>query len=129
VVGVDRLEHLVDLLEEIGAEARGRLLAVPRAAAWRAESRHQVHQAGERVGDARIGHRATVSAGPRAVNAALRHRGARSSFDPMARVQLYGTASCPFCVRAKRLLEARSIPYDEIDVGGDPEARAHLVRR
>ena len=47
----------------------------------------------------------------------------------MARVQLYTAASCPFCVRAKRLLEARSVPFDEIDVGSDLEARADLVRR
>jgi len=47
----------------------------------------------------------------------------------MARVQVYTTVSCPFCVRAKRLLQARGIRYDEIDVGDDPEARADLVRR
>jgi glutaredoxin 3 len=47
----------------------------------------------------------------------------------MARVEVYTTASCPFCVRAKRLLQARGVPYDEIDVGGDAEARAALVRR
>ena len=47
----------------------------------------------------------------------------------MARVQVYTTVCCPFCVRAKRLLQARGIRYDEIDVGGDPEARADLVRR
>jgi glutaredoxin 3 len=32
-------------------------------------------------------------------------------------------------VRAKRLLEARRIAYDEIDVGGDAALRADLVRR
>ncbi|HLK10137.1 MAG TPA: glutaredoxin 3 [Candidatus Binatia bacterium] len=47
----------------------------------------------------------------------------------MARVELYTTGSCPFCVRAKHLLEERGIPYDEVDVGGDPEARVALVVR
>ncbi len=47
----------------------------------------------------------------------------------MARVQVYTAASCPFCVRAKRLLGARGVPFDEIDVGDDAEARADLVRR
>ena len=47
----------------------------------------------------------------------------------MARVQVYTAASCPFCVRAKRLLEVRGVPFDEIDVGNDLEARADLVRR
>ena len=47
----------------------------------------------------------------------------------MARVEIYTTPSCPFCVRAKRLLQARGIAYDEVDVAGDPELRADLVRR
>jgi glutaredoxin 3 len=47
----------------------------------------------------------------------------------VARVDIYTALSCPFCVRAKRLLEARGIPYDEIDVGEDAALRAELVRR
>jgi glutaredoxin 3 len=47
----------------------------------------------------------------------------------MARVEVYTTASCPYCVRAKRLLEERCIPYDEFDVGSDPELRAAVVVR
>jgi glutaredoxin 3 len=47
----------------------------------------------------------------------------------MARVEVYTTASCPYCVRAKRLLEERRIPYDEFDVGSDPELRAAVVAR
>ncbi|HLY38937.1 MAG TPA: glutaredoxin 3 [Candidatus Binatia bacterium] len=47
----------------------------------------------------------------------------------MARVEIYTTPSCPFCVRAKRLLQARGIAYDEVDVAGDPELRADLVQR
>ena len=47
----------------------------------------------------------------------------------MARVEVYTTPSCPFCVRAKRLLDARGIPYDEIDVAHDPELRAQLIER
>jgi glutaredoxin 3 len=47
----------------------------------------------------------------------------------MARVLVYTTASCPYCVRAKRLLAARGIVYEEIDVGADAELRADLVRR
>jgi len=47
----------------------------------------------------------------------------------VARFEIYTTPSCPFCVRAKRLLQARGIPYDEIDVAGDDALRADLVRR
>jgi len=47
----------------------------------------------------------------------------------MVRVEVYTAARCPFCVRAKRLLEARGIAYEELDVGADGERRAALVRR
>jgi glutaredoxin 3 len=47
----------------------------------------------------------------------------------MADVLVYTTEHCPFCVRAKALLEARGIPYREIDLARDPEGRAELVRR
>jgi glutaredoxin 3 len=47
----------------------------------------------------------------------------------MARVQVYSTRSCPYCLRAKRLLDERGIPFDEIDVSDDAELRADLIRR
>ena len=47
----------------------------------------------------------------------------------MARIVIYTTPSCPFCVRAKRLLDARGIPYDEIDASDDAALRADLVKR
>lgn len=34
---------------------------------------------------------------------------------------------CPYCIRAKLLLRERKIPYQEIDVTGDHEARQRLV--
>jgi glutaredoxin 3 len=47
----------------------------------------------------------------------------------VARVEVYTTSSCPFCVRAKLLLAARGIAYDEIDVSADVALRGDLVRR
>lgn len=47
----------------------------------------------------------------------------------MPRVEVYTTAMCPYCVRAKRLLAARGIAYEEIDVGADAELRAEVVER
>jgi glutaredoxin 3 len=46
---------------------------------------------------------------------------------PLPSVRVYSTTHCAYCVRAKRLLEARGIPFTEIDVTNDPEARAWLV--
>lgn len=47
----------------------------------------------------------------------------------MARVEVYTTPSCPYCVRAKRLLGERGIAYEEIDVSGDDALRADVMRR
>jgi len=45
------------------------------------------------------------------------------------RVQVYTTPSCPYCVRAKRLLEARGIPFVEIDLAFDDALRAEIMER
>jgi glutaredoxin 3 len=45
----------------------------------------------------------------------------------MARVQMYTTAWCGYCTRAKALLEDRGIPYEEISMDGDLEFRRKLL--
>lgn len=47
----------------------------------------------------------------------------------MARVKVYTTQMCPYCVQAKRLLGERSIPYDEIDVSNDVALRDEMIQR
>jgi glutaredoxin 3 len=47
----------------------------------------------------------------------------------VTRVKLYTTSSCPFCIRAKRLLEARGIPFEDIDVGNDDALREEIMQR
>lgn len=42
-------------------------------------------------------------------------------------IQLYTTAWCGFCVRAKALLEERDLPYEEIRMDDDPAFRAKLL--
>jgi glutaredoxin 3 len=46
----------------------------------------------------------------------------------MSDVQVYTTDYCPYCDRAKALLQKRGIPYEEIDVTGDHDKRAWLVK-
>jgi len=41
-------------------------------------------------------------------------------------VILYTTPFCPFCVRAKRLLERKGIPFTDIGVMGNPELRREM---
>jgi len=43
-------------------------------------------------------------------------------------VRIYTTQTCPYCVRAKRLLQKKSVPYQEIDVSWDDEARLRLMQ-
>jgi glutaredoxin 3 len=43
------------------------------------------------------------------------------------RIQVYTTAWCGFCERAKALLDGRGIPYEEIRLGDDPAFRAKLL--
>ncbi len=47
----------------------------------------------------------------------------------MARVTVYTTQFCPYCVQAKRLLGERAIPYDEIDVSDDEATREEMIER
>ena len=44
----------------------------------------------------------------------------------MARVRIYSTRWCGYCVRAKALLDARGIEYEEIALDDDPAFRQKL---
>ncbi|OLC77663.1 MAG: glutaredoxin 3 [Deltaproteobacteria bacterium 13_1_40CM_4_68_19] len=46
----------------------------------------------------------------------------------MKPVRIYTTQTCPYCVRAKRLLQKKSVPYQEIDVSWDDDARLRLMQ-
>jgi glutaredoxin 3 len=47
----------------------------------------------------------------------------------MAEVTIYTTPYCPYCVRAKRLLERKGVGYREIDVADDDDARVRLAEQ
>jgi glutaredoxin 3 len=44
----------------------------------------------------------------------------------MARITMYTTAWCGYCVRAKTLLEERGLDFEEVRVDDDPNFRARL---
>ncbi len=44
-----------------------------------------------------------------------------------SRVTVYTTEPCGFCRQAKSLLEARGIPFDEVNLAKDPAGRSDLV--
>ena len=46
--------------------------------------------------------------------------------DLMARIQLYSTRWCGYCVRAKALLESKGLDYEEIALDDDPRFRQRI---
>ena len=44
----------------------------------------------------------------------------------MARIQMYTTEWCGYCVRAKTLLKQRGLDFEEIRVDDDPDFRRKL---
>ncbi|MEZ5730654.1 MAG: glutaredoxin 3 [Hyphomicrobiaceae bacterium] len=47
----------------------------------------------------------------------------------MPRITVYTAMLCPYCMMAKRLLDAKGADYEEIDVTGRPELRAAMRER
>lgn len=45
----------------------------------------------------------------------------------MAKVQVYTTTYCPFCTRAKTLLNNKGVAFEEIDVTEDDALRQKMV--
>ncbi len=46
----------------------------------------------------------------------------------MPAVKMYTTAVCPYCIRAKQLLNAKGVvQIEEIRIDTDPEARTHMM--
>jgi len=45
----------------------------------------------------------------------------------MARIQMYTTRWCGYCVRAKTLLDSRGLEYEEINLDDDPAFRQRLL--
>lgn len=47
----------------------------------------------------------------------------------MAKVTIYSTAQCPYCVMAKQLLDRKSVQYEEIRVDRDPAKRTEMMQK
>lgn len=47
-----------------------------------------------------------------------------------ANVTIYSTTVCPYCIRAKQLLERKGIDYKEINLSNEaPDVRIELMQR
>jgi glutaredoxin 3 len=47
----------------------------------------------------------------------------------MARVEIYTKFLCPYCARAKKLLEEKGVDYEEYEISMDSEKRAEMLQR
>ncbi|MFN9871348.1 MAG: glutaredoxin 3 [Cyanobacteriota bacterium] len=47
----------------------------------------------------------------------------------MARIEIYTWRACPFCIRAKQLLDRKGVTYVEYAIDGDAAARQAMVER
>ena len=47
----------------------------------------------------------------------------------MAKITIYTTMFCPYCIRAKKLLKSKGQEFDEIDVGEHPRERAVMMEK
>ena len=47
----------------------------------------------------------------------------------MARVEIYTKFGCPYCARAKRLLEEKGVDYEEYELNSTPGKREEMLSR
>lgn len=47
----------------------------------------------------------------------------------MAPVRIYTAVPCAYCSAAKRYFQGREIPYEEIDLTGNSDARIELMQK
>lgn len=47
----------------------------------------------------------------------------------MQPITIYSTENCPYCVRARMLLDAKSLTYNEIKIDKDPNKREEMLAK
>jgi len=47
----------------------------------------------------------------------------------MARIELYTKFLCPYCARAKKLLDAKGVTYEDTDISFDGGKREEMIQR
>ncbi|MDF2868392.1 MAG: grxC [Gammaproteobacteria bacterium] len=46
----------------------------------------------------------------------------------MSKIKIYTTEICPYCVRAKQLLDRKEVSYQEIRVDMEPAIREEMIK-
>jgi glutaredoxin 3 len=47
----------------------------------------------------------------------------------MAKVEMYSTMWCPYCARARNLLQKKGVPFTDIDIEEQPARRGEMIKR
>ncbi|MFU2315385.1 glutaredoxin 3 [Rahnella sp. PCH160] len=47
----------------------------------------------------------------------------------MAKIEIYTKATCPYCHRAKALLNSKGVSFNEIAIDGDADTREKMIAR
>lgn len=47
----------------------------------------------------------------------------------MARVEIYTKFLCPYCARAKKLLDSKNVAFEEYEISMDAEKRQEMIGR
>lgn len=47
----------------------------------------------------------------------------------MKNVTIYTTQSCPYCIKAKSLLDKKGVPYQELRIDINPDLAAEAVKK
>ncbi|MBI2626571.1 MAG: glutaredoxin family protein [Candidatus Nealsonbacteria bacterium] len=47
----------------------------------------------------------------------------------MAKIKIYSTPTCPYCVALKNFLKEKNIAFEDVDVAQDAQAREEMVQK
>ena len=47
----------------------------------------------------------------------------------MPKIEIYTTPTCPYCVKAKKLLDSKEVQYEEINVDTDEVKYQEMIKR
>ena len=47
----------------------------------------------------------------------------------MTKIEIYCTPFCPYCIRAKRLLDNKNVSYEEFRVDQEPDRNEEMIER
>ena len=47
----------------------------------------------------------------------------------MKKVIVYSTPACPYCALAKEFLEKNNIPFEDVNVASNPQAKDEMIKK